>query len=297
MPAERISRYRLGRLSGVLEGRSDLLWTMLWAGGIAITALWLSIYLNTPARVRIEAAFLNTLLGASIVVGGALVLGWGTALGLHALEQGGNRPAYMVLTFVLNLLRSVPQMVGMLVGYAVITRLILHDVLPSTFTQIVMTSLITSLFVFQEVVDLIRERVRHYEQLEFVNALLVCGIPPRVIINREILLKNSLSHLIQKSVALFGRAIFLICSIDFIISVGLSTEVSLSNLPATLGSMLANLDSKQDILVIGSVFTEPGMLGSLFVEHLQGISVAFLIVYTLFCMHRISSGLMERYRL
>jgi len=61
--------------------------------------------------------------------------------------------------------------------------------------------------------------------------------------------------------------------------------------------MLANLDSKQDILVIGSVLTDPGMFGSLFFEHLQGLSVAFLIVYSLLCIHRMAGGIMERYRL
>jgi hypothetical protein len=61
--------------------------------------------------------------------------------------------------------------------------------------------------------------------------------------------------------------------------------------------MLAKLDSKQDILAIGTVFADPGVFPSLFIEHLQGISVAFLIVYTLLCMYRISNGLVERYRL
>jgi ABC-type dipeptide/oligopeptide/nickel transport system permease subunit len=279
------------------EERKDIRWALLWVGGLIVLGVWLLLFLNTPARIRIQTAFLNTLFGALVAVVVALFLGWGTALALHAFERGGKRVAYLAGTFVLNLFRSIPQMVGMLVGYAVITTLILRGNLPSPLVQILFTSLITALFVFQEVVDLIRERVRHYEQLEFVNALLVCGVPPRVIINREILLKNSLAHLIQKSVSLFGRAIFLICSIDFIISVGLSTEVNLVNLPTTLGSMLANLDSKQDILVIGSVLTDPGMFGSLFFEHLQGVSVAFLIVYSLLCIHRMAGGIMERYRL
>jgi len=279
------------------EERKDIRWALLWVGGLIVLGVWLLLFLNTPARIRIQTAFLNTLFGALIAVFVALFLGWGTALALHAFERGGKRVAYLAGTFVLNLFRSIPQMVGMLVGYAVITTLILRGNLPSPLVQILFTSLITALFVFQEVVDLIRERVRHYEQLEFVNALLVCGVPPRVIINKEILLKNSLAHLIQKSVSLFGRAIFLICSIDFIISVGLSTEVNLVNLPTTLGSMLANLDSKQDILVIGSVLTDPGMFGSLFFEHLQGLSVAFLIVYSLLCIHRMAGGIMERYRL
>jgi ABC-type dipeptide/oligopeptide/nickel transport system permease subunit len=185
----------------------------------------------------------------------------------------------------------------MLIGYVIVTGLTLNEALTSDTSLILATSLVTALFVFQEVVDLIRDRIRHFESLEFVSALLVCGIPSRVIINREILLKNSMAYLVQKSVALFGRAIFLICSIDFIVSVGLSAEVSLSNLPVTLGSMLAKLDSKQDILAIGTAFTDLRVVPTLFVEHLQGISVAFLIVYTLLCVYRIANGLMERYRL
>jgi len=285
------------RLSGLLSDRKDLLWMIFWFAGIGIVEFWLVLFLNDPARIRLQTAFLNTLLGAVAVVIVAVILGWGIALLLHMLENGKRRTAHLVLTYLLNLLRSVPQMVGMLIGYAVITGLILRGTLPSPFAQIMCTSVITSLFVFQEVADLIRERVKHFEQMEFVDALLVCGIPPGVIINREILLKNSIAHMIQKSVALFGRAIFLLCSIDFIISVGMSTEVSLANLPATLGSMLATLDSKQDILVVGSAITDPELIPSLFFEHLQGVAVAFLIVYTLLCVHRISNGLMERYRL
>ncbi|HXX64848.1 MAG TPA: hypothetical protein VEO56_13705 [Bacteroidota bacterium] len=297
MTSEKKSRRRRFRASGMMAGAKDLLWVLLWLLGIIAMGVWLAFFLNAPARALVEQAFANTLYGAVCVVAFALFMGWAVALALHGLESARRRAPYLVLTFLLNLLRSVPQMVGMLIGYALITGLIRREALPSTASQILLTSVITAVFVFQEVVDLILERIRHYEHLEFYNALLVCGVPPRVIINREILLKNSLAHLVQKSVSLFGRAIFLICSIDFIISVGLSTEVSLSNLPVTLGSMLAKLDSKQDILVIGTAFTDPRIIGTLFFEHLQGISIAFLIVYTLMCVYRIANGLMERYRL
>jgi hypothetical protein len=297
MPAKANVRRNRFRLSRLLLDRGDLLWFILWVGGLVVVALWLMLFLNAPARAQVFSAFVHTLFGAAIVVVVALVLGWGTALLLHSLEYAQKRPAYLVVTYLLNLLRSIPQMVGMLIGYALITGLILRGELSSPLMQILCTSLVTAVFVFQEVADLVIERVKHYEQMEFVNALLVCGIAPRTIINREILLKNSLAHIIQKSVALFGRAIFLLCSIDFIISVGLSTEVNLVNLPATLGSMLANLDSKQDILVIGTALGDPRMIATLFFEHLQGVSVAFLIVYTLLCIHRIAGGLMERYRL
>jgi hypothetical protein len=98
-------------------------------------------------------------------------------------------------------------------------------------------------------------------------------------------------------VALFGSAIFLQCSIDFIISVGLSTDVNLSNVPLTLGSMLARMDSKQDILAISTVFGTPSYLPRLFTVHLQGISVASAIVFTLFSVYKVSNGIVKRLHL
>ena len=284
-------------LSGFLAERRDLLWGVLWLAGLALTWGWLGLYLNAPARALVGDACINTFAGAFAAVAVALVMGWGTALILHFIDSSRRRSAYLAVSFLLNLLRSVPQIVGMLIGYVVITALTLNEVLASDTSRILAMSLLTALLMFQEVVDLIRERIRHFESLEFVSALLVCGVPSRVIINREILLKNSVPNLVQKSVALFGRAIFLICSVDFIVSVGLSAEVSLSNLPVTLGSMLAKLDSNQDILASGTALTDVRVIPTLFVEHLQGISVAFLIVYTLLCAYRVANGLMERYRL
>jgi hypothetical protein len=127
--------------------------------------------------------------------------------------------------------------------------------------------------------------------------MLCSGISEQRIINVDILWKNSRAHILQKLVATFGMAVFLQCSVDFIISVGLSTDVSLSNFPATLGGLLATLDSKQDILAISMLFTDAGYIGNLFFRHLQGMSVAFLIIFTLICVFRTSNGLVKRYKL
>ena len=291
------TRPRVRRVSHVLAGRKDLLWALIWTSGTGALWVWLNASLNAPARLQVQAACINTVLGALGVVLIALALGWSTALTLHYLDKPRRRKAYFVLTFLLNLARSVPQMVGMLLGYVALTVLIRGDALRSESAQLFAASAVTSLFVFQEVSDLIRERIRHYMQSDFVNALLVCGVREFTVINREILRKNSLAHLVQKAVSVFGSAVFLVCSIDFIISVGLSTDVSLSNFPPTLGSMLAKLDSKQDILVIGTAFSDPAVIPTLFVEHIQGISIAFLIVFTLLCVYKISNGIVERYRL
>ncbi|MEW6512226.1 MAG: hypothetical protein AB1428_14850 [Bacteroidota bacterium] len=284
-------------LRAMFAGRMDVRWCAFWTGGMAILWLWLKGNLNQPALTQIETACVNTLVGALGVVTCSLLLGWGTAMVLHYLDRPRRRKAYLAVSFLLNLLRSVPQMVGMLLGYVALTILIRGEVLPTKLAQLLAVSGITSLFIFQEVADLIRERIRHFMQSDFVNALLVCGVPEITVINREILRKNSFAYLVQKAVSVFGTGVFLVCSIDFIISVGLSTDVSLSNFPVTLGSMLAKLDSKQDILVIGTALIEPRLIPTLFVEHLQGVSVALIIVFTLLSVYKISNGLVDRYRL
>jgi hypothetical protein len=127
--------------------------------------------------------------------------------------------------------------------------------------------------------------------------MLCSGVRESRIINFDILWKNSIAHIAQKLVSTFAMAIFLQCSIDFIISVGLSTDVSLTNFPVTLGGMLATMDSKQDILAISMLFEEIGYWPNLLFRHLQGVSAAFSLVFTLVCMYRVSNGLIRRHNL
>jgi ABC-type dipeptide/oligopeptide/nickel transport system permease subunit len=154
-----------------------------------------------------------------------------------------------------------------------------------------------SIFIFNEVADLITERISYYRRLDFFDAMRVCGISEWTIINSDIILKNSHLHIVNKLISVFGVAVFLQCSVDFIISVGLSSQVSSVNLPATLGSLLAKIDSKQDILAIGYTLTHPTYVFNLFFKHLQGISPAFLLVFTLLCMFNIANRYAERHHL
>jgi ABC-type microcin C transport system permease subunit YejE len=158
-------------------------------------------------------------------------------------------------------------------------------------------ALIIALFVFLEIFDLLRERIHYFRRLDFFDAMRVCGITERYIINREIIWRSSRIHMMNKMIAIFGISIFLLCSVDFIISVGLSTDVSSVNLPVTLGSLLAKIDSKQDILAIGYSLTHLGYIIRLPFEHLQGISVSFIIVFTLVCMYQIGNGFARRHHL
>jgi ABC-type dipeptide/oligopeptide/nickel transport system permease subunit len=277
--------------------RRHVQWALLWVAGIALVWGWDLLFLNRPAFAQVRTALFNSLLGGFLVVVFSMILGWACALLVYFLEQRGQTLMHLVLTFVFNLVRSVPQIIGILLGYVFLTALIVQDVLRAPFLQLLSMSLVVSLFVFLEVMDLIRERIEHYKNLDFVDAMLCCGIKEHRIINVEVLRKNSMAHLVHKAVAVFGMAIFLQCSIDFIISVGLSTEVSSANFPVTLGSLLARMDSKQDILAISIVFSNVSYVATLFTRHLQGLNIAGIIVYTLVCTYNIANGLVRRYHL
>ncbi len=277
--------------------QADKIWFIIWFVVTAGILIWDILFLNKPALKRVITGFVNTFLISFLVIIFTLLFGWLMTLWLNALQTRKNKAGYLLVTFFLNLIRSIPQIVGILFGYIGITFLLNTGILRGNLTVFPLMACIMSIFIFLEMVDLMRERIAHYKKLDFYNAMLVCGIPERRIINFDILWKNSRIHIFNKLISVFGVAVFLQCSVDFIISVGLSTEVSAVNLPQTLGSLLAKIDSKQDILAIGHTLTHPSYISHIFFEHLQGVTVAFMIVFTLLSIYNISNGYAERHRL
>ena len=280
-----------------VKGRKDILWLLVWIVGMTMLWLWDVVFLNEPALERIQTAFVNSFFTGSMVVVFSLIVGWSAGVGLYLLEHSKWRKLSGAGTLILNALRSLPQIIVVLIGYVALTVLLHEEMIRSMFMQLLWISGVISLAVFLEVADTVRSRIEYFRTLDFVDAMLCCGIRESRIINIEILWKNSRSHLLHKAIAVFGISIFLQSSIDFIISVGLSTDVALSNLPLTLGSLLATLDSKQDILAISNLFGDLSYFPALFVRHLQGLSVAFCIVFTLLCMYGIGNGFQRRHRL
>lgn len=275
----------------------DKLWFFTWLIVVAFVGIWDTLFLNKPALKQVVTGFINTFIISLLVIIVTLFISWCMTLLLHYFESKKTKVGYLLLTFLLNLIRSIPQIVGVLFGYILVAFLIGKGILRSNLLIFPLLACIMSLFIFLEVVDLMRERIDYYKKLDFYHAMLVCGIPEGRIINFDILWKNSRIHIFNKLISVFGIAVFLQCSVDFIISVGLSTGVSAVNLPTTLGSLLAKIDSKQDILAIGHTLTHPSYIGNIFFEHLQGITVAFLIVFTLLSIYNISNGYAERHRL
>ncbi len=266
---------------------------LLWIGGMLLFWLWDFFFLNASALRRLETGLFNTFAIAALVSLLSLLFAWLTAWGLTISEKGRLKALHSLAIFILNLLRSVPQILGVLaVYYFIVTRQT-----GGTADVILLMGSGMTLFIFLELTDLMRERIAFFKQSDFYAAMRVNGISEQRIINFDILWKNSAVHIINKLVAIFGTAVFLQCSVDFILSVGLSTEISAVNLPVTLGSLLAKTDSKQDILAIGYSLSHLSYLPKLFFVHLQGISAAFYIVFSLFSIFKISNGFAERHRL
>ena len=288
---------QLKRILNDIYIKRDKRWIAYWVVGLCAVWVWDVLFLNAPALRQIEAAMACTFVVSFLVVIFSLLTAWTLTLILHFTEYSGYRWLYLILTFLINVLRSVPQIIGVLLGYAVLTFLIEREVLESDFWKIVCMACIIGVFVFLELLDLLRERIRFFQQSDFYPAMLVSGVRELRIVQYEILWKNCVSHILNKLIAIFGISIFLQCSVDFIISVGLSTDVSSLNFPATLGSMLAKMDSKKDILAIGNSMMHPGYLPHLFFTHLQGITIAFLIVFTLFTIYKANKEFARRYRL
>lgn len=279
-----------------LYPQKDKLWVTIWFGGLLFLWIWDLLFLNNPALRKLENAFFNTMLIGVLVIIFSLVLAWLITMIVHFSKERFKGILFFPVKLVVNILRSIPQILGVLLGYIIITR-ILEKTTLSTSSMILFIALVISLFVFLEISDLMLERINHFKKTDFYNAGLVCGIPQFYLINFDILYKNSWIHIFNKLIAVFGMTIFLICSIDFIVSVGLSTDVSSINLPTTLGSLLAQIDSKQDVLAIGSTLTNPFYFPNLFFRHLQGLSTAFLIVFSLFSVYKISDGFSRRHHI
>jgi ABC-type dipeptide/oligopeptide/nickel transport system permease subunit len=275
----------------------DTRWISIWIIASLFVCMWDILFLNKPALHKVLTGFLNTFGIALLVVFFTLISGWLCTLLLHSLQSRSNRSLYLIVTFFLNLIRSIPQVVGVLFAYVGITLLVESSVITAKAPTMLVMAACMSVFIFLELVDLMRDRIDHFTKLDFYSAMRVCGIPEGRIINFDILWKNSRLHILNKLIAVLGYAVFLQCSVDFIISVGLSTDVSETALPVTLGSLLAGIDSKQDILAIGYTLTHPGYAGHLFFEHLQGMSVAFCIVFSLMSIYHIANGYAERHRL
>ncbi len=275
----------------------DYFWIFIWMTGLLFLWIWNLFFLNKPDFDQIKRGLFNTFIISFLVIIFSMIFGWVFGLALHFFEKMRFKIFYSIFNFVINVVRSIPQIIGILVLYFLITILMQKEIVINNYMIIFLMALSISLFQFLEITDLIRERIQFFRKSDFFDAMLVCGIRERTIINSEILWKSSINQILNKLISIFGSAIFLQCSVDFILSVGLSTKVSAINFPVTLGNLLARIDSKQDILAIGHTIMNPSYFGHLFFEHLYGITIAFILVFSLLCIYKITDGFSDRLEL
>ncbi len=275
----------------------DYFWIFIWMTGLLFLWIWNLFFLNKPDFDQIKQGLFNTFIISFLVIIFSMIFGWVFGLALHFFEKMRFKIFYSIFNFVINVIRSIPQIIGILVLYFLITILMQKEIVINNYMIIFLMALSISLFQFLEITDLIRERIQFFRKSDFFDAMLVCGIKERTIINSEILWKSSINQILNKLISIFGSAIFLQCAVDFILSVGLSTKVSAINFPVTLGNLLARIDSKQDILAIGHTIMNPSYFGHLFFEHLYGITIAFILVFSLLCIYKITDGFSDRLEL
>lgn len=273
---------------------NDLNWLIVWLGGILILFFWDFYFLNKPAFSRVWLGFGNTLLVTAVSLFSALVFSFGIS-SMITLSRWNEKPVIAKIgEFILNLFRSVPQIIGLLTCFLILTVLVTSELVTGDTTLLAGFGISVGLVIFYEFSDMLLERIAWFEKTDFVNAFRTSGVQDFHLIFIEIWWRNGRSHLINKVINGFGSTLFLLCSIDFVLSVGLSSSVSSVNFPPTLGSLLAHIDSKQDLLAIGILFSDPGYFPSLFTRHLQGSSVAFIIVFTLVCWFKMGHAFTRR---
>lgn len=275
----------------------DRRWLLIWIAGLLALLAWNLVFLNKPAMIRVWSGFGNTLIITLVSLLTATSLSVTFSLAMTLARWNHHRWLFSVFDLILGTLRSVPQIIGLLLGFIILTLFILADLLTTGYLILTGMGVTIGLVLFHEFTDMLNDRIATFENTDFVQASRVAGVPDRVVILLDIWWRNSRPHLINKLISGTGLTVFLLCSIDFVLSVGLSQTVSAVNFPPTLGSMLAHIDSKQDILAIGVLLTDPSYLWPLVTRHLQGVSVAFLITFTLVCWFRIGNGYSRRHHL
>jgi len=269
--------------------RGYLKWTLIWGVGLLVIYLWCKSFLYEGSLEKFSSGVLNTTIIAFGSVLFASAIGWGVA---NFLIHVSHRYLKSSVHFLLEVLRSIPQIIGLLIGYICC---VLYGV--GSGWILILFAFITSLVMFREMTDVLMDRYTYYKGYEFVQAGLVSGISRVKLVNYEIFWKNCKAHILNKMIGFFGTSIFLQTSVDYIISVGLSRNINLIEYPTTLGNLLARSDSKQDILAISRVFLNPAYIENIFFEHLQGVSIALTIVFSLFCLHKIVNSYTRFHRL
>ncbi len=268
------------------------LWVSIYLISFFAIFVWNLLFLNSSAFKMLSSAIFNTFVISLFAVLVSLLLGIFFAFATEANFRFNSVIRFLV-KFILDSINSIPQILLLLSSYVFLIIFFYNNELAQMLWLVFSLSIIYANDFFIE----ISNRIQYFKKNEFYNASLILGISERKIIIKDILISNSKNHLLNRIILVFSSMIFLFSSVDFIISVGLSTNLSLAELPKTLGNILASLDSKQDILAISMLIKNPLYLSEILTTHLEGITAASILILTLISSYKISNSLIQKMKL
>ncbi len=193
-----------------------------------------------------------------------------------------------VASYIIRLISSLPQLVWLMLGYAMINIWIVQEGL-SSFSIILLLSIVFALVLLPEVYLFFSGLIEHSKQRGVYFALRTLGASTTKTVVREVLWRESRTQLFLKFCGLLGHVFFLQISIEFIISVGLAETVGVINFPTSLGQLLVQIGNKQDLLAVGFTLRNLTYLPELFTQHLFGLTVAACIVVGMISTFKIST--------
>ena len=271
-----------------MQDRSKF-WIFFFIISVSIIFTWNSAYLNDRSFYLIRTAYFNSLVIAFCSIVLVLLLTWF----LSVIAITGERIKRFVY-FFMNQGILIPQVLIVLFGQAFLNKLILSGFINSAFEYILFSSMILSIALFSETLTFFNNRIELLKERGFYEAMTSLKISKWRIVHFDILWDNSRKIIITKAVALFATVFFLQVIVDFIISVGLSRDLNQFNFPPSLGTVLADTTSKEDLLYVQHIFKNPGLIKNLFFRHLQGISIVAMFFVTLLSLVKYSSEKLSR---
>lgn len=218
----------------------------------------------------------------------ALILVFGLAVALLVVNEqfGGVRRLILLIPLL-------PQIVWLMIGYSFVNSWIVGQGISDSVTIFLSASLF-AFVLLPEVFQFLEERLAHEKEHGAFFPLQTHGVSLPQLVIREVLWRQNRAHVLLKMCALVGSVFFLQISIEFIISVGLSETIGVINFPLSLGQLLTQIGSKQDLLAVGYALFSPSYGPTLLTQHLFGLSVAISILLGMIGAFKLSSFATEK---
>jgi len=177
------------RVKRIFFSKSDpaKFWFRIMIVGLLLIYLWNAAFLYESGFKRWQAALFNSIFVSFVASLLSIFLGWFFSYYKYINEYLDKVVVSKTIIFFIDAIKSIPQVIGALTGYAILTNLTARDYNLSSFVLLILLSFILGLFLFVEAYDMFNERIAYYKDKDFISALRVLGMKESSIINKEIL--------------------------------------------------------------------------------------------------------------